>query len=155
MVATESATAVVNETLNQAMSAYEAAVKAGVKIQEHTAQWWTKALGEFGAVTDFQKMSEAFASQTIPMVQKQLDETLRLMNENAKRSVDLMEKVVAAGQSQSIGEAQEKARQIWESSLDAARKNTEALVQANVKALDAWSQLFKNAPKPVGAKGGN
>jgi len=132
-----------NELFDQAIETFEVAVKTGAKVQEETAQWFVDLMGGLSSPQEWQKKAEAVAKQVIPATQKNLDEALKAMNENARESLDLLKKAFEAGQSESVSEAQAKMYQVWESALASTRANTQAVVQANARVIESYAELLK------------
>jgi hypothetical protein len=110
-----------NELFGQAIETFESAVRTGVKMQE-----------EYTLI-----------NESIQMAQKNFDEAVRVMNQNTKTGLELMQRAFEARQASSTSDAQTRTREIWETALGALRNNTEAVVQANSRMLETWTELAK------------
>jgi hypothetical protein len=133
-----------SENVKKAVEAYESALKMGTKVQEESLKLFTEAVQTAGSPQEWPTRSKKALENTIQWATKMMDDTVGLMNANTKQSMDLLKKVFEAGQSTSITEAQAKTTEIWESTLSVLRENTQTLVHANARAVDALSALMKS-----------
>jgi len=132
-----------NELYNQAIETLEAAIRTGVKMQEEYTRWFTEMLGDMGSPQEWQSRSQTFLNDTVQMAQRNVDEAARIMNQNFKTAMELMQRGFEARQVNSTADGQAKTREIWETALGALRSNTEAVVQANSRMLETWTELAK------------
>jgi len=131
------------EMLEQAIDTYNSAFKTGVRMQEEVARWWTDLLGDASPVQDWQKRTQAMIADAIPLAQKTAEEGLRVIDQNYRNSLDLLKKVFDAAQSDSVADARDRMQTLWEASLGTLRTNAQALVQANAKAMESWSEFVR------------
>jgi hypothetical protein len=82
-------------------------------------------------------MNEIIASS-----QKNMDEAVQVMNENAKTSMDLLQKAFQTRPADST-EAQSRTLEMWETSLGFLRRNTEAMLRANTRVVETWTEMAK------------
>ncbi len=134
---------IVTELFEQAVDTFDAAVKAGVKLQEEAAKWWSDVLSEAGTAQDWQKKMQAAMAEAIPTAQKNAEEGLKVLDQSTRSGLELMKRAFEAGQSESIAQAQAKAQELWEASLTAMRKNAQAVVQANARAMESWAAFAR------------
>jgi hypothetical protein len=141
-----------SELVDQAMKNYEQALQAGVKLQEESSKCWTDFINQTAAPADWQKRWNAAAVETIPVLQKRIEESLRLVEQGSRTSLDLLKQALQAAATDS--HAQSNLQGLWEASLQALRNNGQALTQANAKAVESWMQLLSKAAEstPAGAK---
>lgn len=132
-----------SELFDQAVETFGGAMRAGVKLQEDVAQWWSEAFGQIGSVQEWQKKSSAVLTDTIPMAQKSADEYLRIIDQSYHSSMDLLRKAFESGRSDTMSERQAKTEDLWESSMGAVRTNTQAMAQANVRVMESWAAFLK------------
>jgi hypothetical protein len=71
-----------------------------------------------------------------------MEETLRLMEQSGRTSMDLLKQALEVGASDSAENAQNKVQELWEASLRVLRNNAQSFTQANGKVVEAWMQLF-------------
>ena len=149
---TEEKTKPVTELFEQATKNYEQALKTGLKLQEESGKWWTSLFNQVSSPQDWQKKVKATFDDIIPQTQKTIDETLKLVEQNSRTSVELFRKAVAAAQSTSPQDAQTKFLGVWEASLNALRDTTQAVVQNNTKAIESWIEFVRKNGEPTPAK---
>jgi hypothetical protein len=142
---------IVSDLVKQAVDTFDATLKAGVKIQEEATKMWTQALGGATSAHQWQERATAVLNEAIPLAQKQGQEYLRLLEQNSRNSLELLHKAIDTGQSESVSDAQAKAQELWVATLNTLRSNTEAAVEANAKALDAWSALARKTANGDGS----
>jgi hypothetical protein len=144
------AEAVVGNMFDEAMTTFNDAVKAGVKVQEEIGKWWSDALDQAGPADQWQKKSKAILSEAIPAAQKNAEEWLKLVEQNYKRSLALLKKAWSADADANTMRA--KTQELWESSLEMVRDNTQAITQANMKMMEVWAGVLKNGVAANGKK---
>jgi len=132
-----------SELFGQASRAFEAALKQGIKIQEESAKWMTDMMSDFGSPKKWQERTQAVMEEAVAAAQKNVDEAIRLMNQNAQTSIDLMQKAMEARQSESAADAQTTMREWWESLMGAMRTNTQAVLQANNRLVESWAGIAR------------
>ena len=130
----------------QAVETFEAALKSGARIHEETVQRISELFSQTMSAEVWSQKSREMADQIIPSIRKNLDEAVTMMNTNAKASVDLLTKAFAAAQAQKLPEAQDRTRELWETALTTWRTNTQAMINANTKMLETWSEMAKAGP---------
>ena len=128
---------------DEAVSTFNDAVKAGVKLQEEIGNWWSDALDQVGAGEQWQRKSKALFSEAIPVAQKNAEEWLKLAEQNYRRSMALFKKAWEV-QPGDVGEMRAKSQELWEASLDLVRDNARAMAQANVKMMEIWGKLLRH-----------
>jgi hypothetical protein len=132
-----------SEIMAQASRAMDAAVKATVKLQQQSANWLTEVLNDLGSPQKWQSKTCSMVDDAVAITQKNLDEIVGVMNQNAKTSVDLYQKAMEIRGKASPADAQAAAREWWESALGALRNNTQTMLQANGRILESWGELAK------------
>ena len=128
--------------VEQSMKNYEQALQAGLKIQEESSKWWNDCMAQTAAPADWQKRWNAAAMDTIPVVQKRMEESLRLLDQGSRTSLELLKQALQIAGTDSTANAQSKMQELWEASLQALRNNGQAVSQANAKVMESWMQLF-------------
>lgn len=132
----------ISELVEEAMKNYEQALQAGLKLQQESAKCWTEFMAQTTAPADWQKRWKAAATEAIPVLQKRTEESLRLLDQGSRTSLELLKQAVEVANSDSPASAQTKLQDLWESSLQALRNNAQAVSQANAKVVESWMQLF-------------
>jgi hypothetical protein len=131
------------EIITQASRAMEAALKAAVKLQQESANWLTEMFNDYGSPQKWQNKTCSIVDEAVAVTQKNLDEIVGVMNQNAKTSVELYEKAMKMRQQTAPADAQAAAHEWWESALGALRTNTQAMMQANSRIFESWGQMTK------------
>jgi hypothetical protein len=140
-----------SEVIEQALKNYQQALEAGLKAQEETAKWWTEFTAQEDSPADWHKRWSTAAIQMIPVLQKRMEESLRLLDQSGRSSLELLKQACQLVGSDSATSAQQKMGDLWEASLQALRKNALTVSQANAKAMESWMNLFSS---PLGPAGG-
>ena len=118
-------------------------LQKGAEVQEQTAQRFAEMLHGAGSTNYWQQQGLAAMEQMAETSQKNLDDGIRVMNENARTSMELLERALHSR----VGGAPEKGSEAIQETLDlglaAMRSNVEAVVQANARVIDSWAKVFK------------
>lgn len=139
---------------DQAVQTFGDALKAGVKAQEQLLGFWTDAVAKATPpASDYQKRTKAFFTEVVPTAQKNVDEYLKVLETNYRRSVDVLKRACEAGNVNSPTEFQAKAQGLWEASVQVVKENTEALAQANLKVLEQCAEFLRQNGTPVTVPG--
>jgi len=128
---------------DQAVQTFGDAMKAGVKMQEEIGRWWSDMLEQAGPVQEWQKRSRAMVCDAIPAAQRNAEEFMKVVEENYRRSLDLLKKAVDTEPSGTPADMQAKTQELWEASMGVVRDNAQAMAQANVKMMETWADLIK------------
>ena len=78
-----------DDLFRQAMRAWETAAEAGVKMQEECAKWVRQMYCESSTLTDWYEQGQKVMSEAIAKSQENVDEAIRLMNQQAEASLKL------------------------------------------------------------------
>ena len=84
------------EMFRQGMETFEAAMKAAARIQEESARRFADMLQEMGSPMQWQKRFQTVMTESVSMTQKNLDEAVKVMNQNAKATMELFQKALRA-----------------------------------------------------------
>jgi polyhydroxyalkanoate synthesis regulator protein len=133
----------VMQVLDTAVNAFGDAMKAGVKAQEEMSKWWSDALSNGNPLADWQKRTRQLFDDAVPTAQRHTQELLKLVEQNYRRSVELLKRALNMDHSGAVDGLQEKIRELWEESVSVVKENTEAMAQVNVKILEAWTDLMR------------
>jgi hypothetical protein len=149
---TEEKPKAVADLLDQAMRSFEQALRTGIKVQEESARLWTNLVNQTGASTDMQKKWKTLLDEWIPQTQKNMDEWVKIVEQNCGTSVELLRKALAASQVATLPEAQSKVLGFWEGSVNALRDGTVGMLQANGRAAESWIAYSRKACEASGLK---
>jgi hypothetical protein len=106
-------------------------------------------LNQTTAPQDLQKRAKALAEEIIPQTQKAIEDSLKLVEQNSRTSIELLKKAAATAQATTAQEAQSKFLGLCEASLNAIRDTTVALTQANAKAVETWVGYVRKSTEPA------
>jgi hypothetical protein len=129
---------------DQAVQTFGDAMKAGVKIQEEIGRWWSDVIDQAGPVTEWQKRSRAMVCDAIPAAQRNTEELMKVLEQNSRRSLDLLKKAVDT-EPGNTADLQAKTQEIWDASMEVVRDNAQAMAQVNVKMMETWAEILKQS----------
>lgn len=134
-----------------AMQVWEAALRAGLRIQEESTRPFTAVLAGLGP-PPWQKQAQTILTEAVHTAQENMDEAIRVIREGAKRNLEVFQKVLEAGQAQTAGEGQAAPHGVWETILKAIGAETQAIVQANARVLESWTELGKKVKDTMASR---
>lgn len=140
------------ELLEKAAETCFQTMKEALKMQEQFADRWFQTVKDANGSEDWGKQLEEAAAKVTAQAKENSEEATRLMEEGARDGMNLFNKAMEMGGISTPGEAQVKAQQLWQESLNVMNKNAKAVVQSNAKMLQAWGEMAKaNVDKAAGA----
>lgn len=132
-----------NELFEQAAKMFESALSAGLTVQRESTRWFTEAMERIGSPQQWQSRNAAVLEEAVVTARKNADQALDTMNENAKASLDLLDKAFRAGKPESAADLESRSREAMETAIGSFRKNMEAVLHANTRAVESWSQIAR------------
>ncbi len=138
----------VYELLEQAVKNYEQAVQTSLRVQQESSKWWLDLMAQSGLPHDWQKRLGNLANEVLPLAQKRMEESIRLVEQTGRISLDLLKQSIDSLKAESAGANPSKMQDLWEASLQALRNNAQAIGQTNARILECWAQFF---PRPAEA----
>ena len=148
---TEEKTKPFADLFEQATRNYEQAVKTGLKAQEESAKLWTNLCNQITTPAELQKRVKVFADEVIPQTQKNVNEYLKVVEQNSRATVELVKKAVATSQVTNLQDAQSKFLALWETALGVVRETAQTVTQANSKAVESCLEVLRKFGEPVQA----
>jgi hypothetical protein len=143
-MATATATQNGEDVVRQAIGAWESAVDSGVKMQEEYAAWLRQMCCNSETLSEWYNKGQALAGETIVKAQQNIDEAVRLMNQQAEASMKLIQKALDVRQNDHVtSDARLRFADWWETALEAMRSNSHAILKANSHMLSTWSDLAR------------
>jgi polyhydroxyalkanoate synthesis regulator protein len=133
----------VSQMFDSAINAFGDAMKAGVKAQEEIVKWWSNSLNGGTPLGDWQKRSKQMFDEAVPAAQRNAEEWLKVVEQNYRRSVELLKKAMDSDQNGAVNSLRDKTRKLWEESLTVVKENAESMAQANVKMMELWTDLMR------------
>jgi hypothetical protein len=132
-----------DDLFRQAICAWESAVASGVKMQEESAKTLREMFSNSSSLSEWYNKGQAVAGETIAKTQENIDEAIRVINQQAESSVRLIQKALEARQSEPGADARMRFAEWWEAAMDAMQANSQALLKANSRILSTWSELAR------------
>lgn len=126
------------EVFEQALKNFEQALKNGLKLQEESAQWWSNTLQQAATVDELQKQIQAMTKDVLPHAQKRVKEYAKLVDENGQNSLELFQKAIDTALTPPSPENGRKWVEFWQSSVEAVRRNAQAVTEINDQLVDSW-----------------
>lgn len=137
------------EMFDQAMKNYDQALKTGLKMQDELTKWWSSVYSQPPWSPEWQQKMATAAEEAIPVAQKNLEDTLKLIEQNSRTSMDLLRQAMEAGQGISNADGQARWQRLWQTSLGALQSNAQALTSANARWMTTWTALVQRAMEPA------
>jgi hypothetical protein len=141
------------ELFEQTADTFDTAVKNGIRFQEEAMRWWTDAFRGTGTLQEWQQETQAVVSQAAPAAQKSMQDYMEAFTDSARSNLDVLQKAFDAGRSSSPSELQNKTHELWEASLVALRTNAQKMMEANARAMQAWSGIARRSAENLTATG--
>ena len=135
------------ELFHQAMEAFEATVRVGMKLREESVQRCVEILRDVGSPLEWERTVPVKVTKAIAAMQQNVDQSIRFMNENAQQTVNLMEMALQMHRTNS--DANEEGDRFWTDALNAMRTNAQIIGQANARILESWGELAKEVLQRV------
>jgi hypothetical protein len=132
-----------DDLFRQAMTAWQSAAEAGVKMQEECAKWVRQMFCESSTLTDWYEKGQKVMSEAIAKSQENVDEAIRLMNQQAEASLKLIQKALEVRDGEAPAEAPKKLTEWWQAALETMRINNQAVLKANSRILSTWSEMAR------------
>ncbi len=132
-----------DDLFRQATKAWETAAEAGVRMQEECAKWVRQMFCESSTLTDWYEKGQKAMSQAIAKSQENVDEAIRLMNQQTEASLKLIQKALEVRDTESPGEGTKKLADWWKAALETMRINNQAVLKANSRILSTWSEMAR------------
>jgi len=127
----------------EAMRAWETAAEAGVKMQEECAKWVRQLFSESSTFSGWYEKGQKVMHEAIAESQENVDEAIRLMNQQAETSLKLIQKAVEVRDAESPGDGPKKLTDWWQAALESMRINNQAVLKANGRILGTWSEMAR------------
>jgi hypothetical protein len=131
------------ELFDQAMRSYEQALRTGVRLQEDTARWWTNFLHQTSWTQDWQRQVSSVMSHAIPTAQRNMEESLRLIDQSSKTSLNLLKRAVDAPRTTAVSDVQSQVQEIWQSSLNVMQSNMQAITESQARVMESWTEYVR------------
>jgi hypothetical protein len=137
------ATAHGTELFDQAVRSCEQTLRTAVRLQEDAAKWWTNVLNQTTWPQEWQKQVRTVVSEAIPTAQKNLEDSLRLVDQCSKTGLDLLRKAVDGSGNNAANNAQCQVQELWQSSLGVIQSNLRAVTESQARMMESWGEFVR------------
>ncbi len=131
------------DLFRQAMKAWETAAEAGVRMQEECANWVRQMFCESSTLSDWYDKGQKVMSEAIAKSPENVDEAIRLMNQQAEASLKLIHKALEVRDGETPSDGPKKLTDWWQAALETMRINNQAVLKANSRILGTWSEMAR------------
>jgi len=131
------------ELFDQAMKSYEQALRTGVRLQEDTARWWTNFLHQAACTQDWQRQINSVMMHAIPTAQRNMEESIRLIDQSSKNGLNLLKRAVDAPRTNAASDVQSQVQDIWQSSLNVLQSNMQAITESQARVMESWTEFVR------------
>ncbi len=131
------------ELFRQATKAWQTAAEAGVKMQEECAEWVRQMFCESSTLNNWYEKGQKMMSEAVAQSQENVNDAIRLMNQQAEASLKLVQKAIEVRDAESPADSSSRLVGWWEAALDTMRTNNQAVLKANSRILSTWSEMAR------------
>jgi hypothetical protein len=145
------------DLFKQATETFQSAVQTGTKLQQETLKAWTGPVCAEVCGDDIRDRGRKMSEESIKLMQRNLDESTRLLDTQCKQSLDLLRKAFDSAKGGEKADLFEQTRNMWQDSLDALRGSAQHMAKANSQFVENWSNFLTQSfngheKKPAAAK---
>jgi hypothetical protein len=131
------------EIFDQAVKGYEQALRTGVRLQEDATRWWTSIFQQTSCTQDWHKQLSSVVSQAIPTAQRNLEESLRLVDQSCKTGFNLLKRAVDAPRVNAASDVQSQMQDIFQSSLNVLHSNMQSFTESQARVVESWTEFMR------------
>jgi len=140
------------EYFYQALKNYDQAFKIGLKWQEDATRMVTDFVNQRLDAVGVNEGADKVLKDTMPAAQKQFDESLKAMDANAKKGLEMMRQSLDVAAAKDPAEAQKKVNTLMKDSVDFVQEQIKSVTKANNQMVETWMKWTENLPNAVGVK---
>ena len=140
------------EYFDQALKNYDQAFKMGLKWQEDATRLVTDFVNQRLDAVGLNEGVEKVLKNTVPAAQKQFDESLKAMDANATKGLEMMRQSLDVAAAKDPAEAQKKVNSLMKNSVDFVQEQIKSVTKANNQMVGIWMKWTENLPNAVGSK---
>ncbi len=129
------------------MKAWESAAEAGVRLQQECAQWMHHLFCEPSTLTE---KGQKMMREAIIKSQHNIDEAIRLINQQAEASLKLVQKALESRGAEANVLEPARITRWWPVALDSMRVTNQTLLMANSRVLSTWSEMARKLNSDAG-----
>lgn len=140
------------EYFDQALRNYDQAFKLGLKWQEDATRMVSDFVNQNMNAAGVNEGVEKALKDTVPAAQKQFDETLKTLDTNAKKGLEMMRQSLDVANAKDPAEAQKKINTLMKDSVDFVQEQIKSVTKANNQMIETWMKWTEQLPSAVGVK---
>jgi hypothetical protein len=140
------------EYFDQALRNYDQAFKMSLKWQEDATRMVTDFVHQKMDAAGVTEGMEKVLKDTVPTAQKQFDDTLKTLDANAQKGLEMMRQSLDVASAKDPTEAQKKINTLMKDSVDFVQEQIKSLTKANNQMIESWMKWTENMPSAVGVK---
>ena len=140
------------EYFDQALKNYDQAFKIGLKWQEDATRMVTDFVNQKLDTVGVNDGMDKVPKDTVPAAQKQFDESLKAMDANARKGLEMMRQSLDVAVAKNPAEAQKKVNTLMKDSVDFVQEQIKSVTKANHQMIETWMKWTEKLPNTVGVK---
>ena len=140
------------EYFDQALKNYDQAFKMGLQWQEDATQMLTGFVNQKLDAAGFSKGVGRALEDNIPAAQKQFDESLKTLDSNARKGLEMMRQSLDVASAKDPAEAQKKLNTLMKDSVDFVQEQIKSVTKANNQLIETWMKWADDLPGVAGVK---
>ena len=142
---TDKAKTQTSDLFEQAFANYEKTFKTSLKMQEEASKHWSSLFAQAVPVSTWQSSAQSLNTDAVTLVRKQLEESLKLMEQSSQASTDLLKQGLKNLQVPPAENTPAKLQELWETCLQTLQQNAQSVVHLNGKVMTAWGEFARKA----------
>lgn len=140
------------EYFDQALKNYDQAFKMGLKWQEDATRLMTDFVNQKLDTAGLSDGLDKALKETVPAAQKQFDESLKVLDANAKKGLEMMRQSLDVAAAKDPADAQKKVNTLMKDSVDFVQEQIKTVTKANNQMVETWLKWSETLPSVAGAK---
>lgn len=131
------------EIFDQAMKGYEQALRTSARLQEDAARWWTNVLQQTSCTHEWQRQISSVVAEAIPTAERNLEESLRLVDQSCKTGFNLLKRAVNSPRTNSTSDMQSQMQDLFQTSLNVLHSNIQAVTESQARVVESWTEFMR------------
>lgn len=132
-----------SEIFDQAMKSYEQALRTSARLQEDAARWWTNVLQQTSCTQEWQRQINTVVAEAIPTAEKNLEESLRLVDQSCKTGFNLLKRAVNSPRTNGTSDMQSQMQELFQTSLNVLHSNIQAITESQARVVESWTDFMR------------
>jgi hypothetical protein len=133
------------DLFEQAFANYEKTFKTSLKMQEEASKQWGTFFSQAVPTSTVQSTVQEAASEAAGLSRKQLEESLKVIEQSSQASLDLLKQALKSIQVPPAENSPAKLQELWENCLKTLQGNAQSVVHLNGKMATAWADFTRKS----------